>query len=217
MNGQIEMTKKKKYYTVWNGREIGVFSTWEECESHVKGYPRAEYKSFPTLEEAENAFFDEYENYKNVQTNSPTLTEEELKLIGKPILETWCVDAAMSGSTKKMEYRGIDLLKREQVFHRGPYSDATNNIGEFLAIVHALSLMKAKGLSIPIYSDSKIAIGWVKRKKANSQLAATAQNAEVLDLVTRAEKWLAENTYPNKILKWETQAWGENPADFGRK
>jgi ribonuclease HI len=33
----------------------------------------------------------------------------------------------------------------------------------------------------------------------------------------RAEKWLLSNEFSNEILKWETKAWGEIPADFGRK
>lgn len=209
--------KKKKFYTVWNGKEIGVFNTWEECEEQVKSYPNAQYKSFPSLEEAEKAFFDEYENYLNTDTKESKLSPEELKKIGVPVLQSWCVDAAQNGSTKVMEYRGVDYNAKIQVFIAGPFPDATNNIGEFLAIVHALSLMKHRGIALPIYSDSLIAIGWVKRKKANTKLEPTEKNKELLNMVTRAEKWLKENTYTVKILKWETQAWGENPADFGRK
>jgi hypothetical protein len=36
-------------------------------------------------------------------------------------------------------------------------------------------------------------------------------------VVERANKWLHSNTYNNPILKWKTEKWGENPADFGRK
>ena len=99
----------------------------------------------------------------------------------------------------------------------GPYRDGTNNIGEFLAIVHALALLKQHQSDLPVYSDSKTAISWVKKKKANTKVQATAQNKKLLELLLRAEKWLIDNNYPNKILKWETEKWGENPADFGRK
>jgi hypothetical protein len=37
------------------------------------------------------------------------------------------------------------------------------------------------------------------------------------EMIERAEKWLKENRYSNKIVKWETELWGEVPADFGRK
>lgn len=93
----------------------------------------------------------------------------------------------------------------------------TNNIGEFLAIVHALALLHQKGSNIPVYSDSVTAIGWVKKKKANTKLEETSRNAELFDLLDRAENWLKSHVYANPVLKWETTVWGENPADFGRK
>jgi ribonuclease HI len=42
-------------------------------------------------------------------------------------------------------------------------------------------------------------------------------NKDLLELIKRAENWLKENSFRNPILKWETKAWGEIPADFGRK
>lgn len=128
----------------------------------------------------------------------------------------WAVDAACSGNPGPMEYRCIDLQTGQQVFHYGPIH-GTNNIGEFLAIVHGLALLKQKGSNIPIYSDSKIAQKWVRDGKCRTTLAPTSRNAELLGLVARAEKWLATNTYTNPIIKWETKQWGEIPADFGRK
>jgi ribonuclease HI len=80
-----------------------------------------------------------------------------------------------------------------------------------------LAHLKKHNSTLPIYSDSRTAISWVKNKKANTKLEESAGNEEVFDLLERAVKWLQENTYPNKVLKWETDYWGENPADFGRK
>lgn len=45
----------------------------------------------------------------------------------------------------------------------------------------------------------------------------TLQNKSVFDLIERAEAWLNANTWQNPILKWDTENWGEIPADFGRK
>ena len=44
---------KKKYYGVKKGKIIGVFETWDECKSSIEGFSGAEYKSFPTYEEAQ--------------------------------------------------------------------------------------------------------------------------------------------------------------------
>jgi ribonuclease HI len=86
-----------------------------------------------------------------------------------------------------------------------------------LALVHALAWLKGRDKSMPVYSDSENAILWVKAGKCRTKLAQTARNAELFDLIARAEKWLSENGVATPILKWDTAAWGENPADFGRK
>jgi ribonuclease HI len=116
-----------------------------------------------------------------------------------------------------MEYQGVYTASKKLIFHMGPFEEGTNNIGEFLAIVHALALCKKENIKLPIYSDSITAISWIKKKKANSKLVSTEKNEKLFDLIERAEKWLKENTYSNQILKWLTQVWGEIPADFGRK
>lgn len=116
-----------------------------------------------------------------------------------------------------MEYRGVDTETGKEIFHQGPFEEGTQNVGEFLAIVHALALLKKQQGDLPVYSDSRNAIGWVKDKEHNSSLVKTTKNEKLFELLDRAVKWLQENTYNNSVLKWETRAWGENPADFGRK
>jgi ribonuclease HI len=127
------------------------------------------------------------------------------------------VDAACSGSPGRLEYRGVDLRSGKEIFHQGPFANGTNNIGEFLAIVHALVMLKKKGSALPVYSDSDTAITWVKAKHCNTRLAADKMNAPLFELIDRAEEWLAEHKKNNPVLKWDTQAWGEIPADFNRK
>lgn len=126
------------------------------------------------------------------------------------------VDAACSGNPGPMEYRGIYLRTGQQIFHFGPVQ-GTNNIGEFLAIVHALALLKKKNSAIPIYSDSRTAQIWVKKKKCKTTLPQTPENQSLHDMIARAEAWLLSNSYSNPIIKWDTDKWGEIPADFGRK
>ena len=128
------------------------------------------------------------------------------------------VDAACSGNPGLMEYRGVIVESGVEVFKKGPFTKGTNNIGEFLAIVHGLALCKQKNKpDLPIYTDSRTAMSWVSKKQCRTNLAFDASNQELLDLIKRAEKWLKTNTYRNPILKWETKSWGEIPADFGRK
>ena len=132
-------------------------------------------------------------------------------------MQSIAVDGAGNNMTGTVEYQGVFTETKTLLFHQGPFEGGTNNIVEFLAIVHALAYCKKHGFSYPIYSDSKTAISWVKKKVANTKVEITSKNKEIIALITRAENWLKENTYTNKILKWETKAWGEIPADFGRK
>lgn len=208
---------KKKFYVVWKGHQTGVFSSWDVCKKHITNFAGAQYKSFSSKSEAEKALQGNYEDYIGEKTKKPTITKEELNSYGKPILDSLSVDAACSGNPGKMEYRGVDTKTKIQLFIQGPFEMGTNNIGEFLALVHGLSYLKKQGLQMPIYSDSKIAISWVKKGQCRTSLPITSENKPLFDLVKRAEKWLQNNTYTNKILKWETKAWGEIPADFGRK
>jgi len=145
------------------------------------------------------------------------LSAAELKRIGEPNLYSIAVDAASSGNPGRMEYRGVDTQTGKLLFHQGPYQQGTNNVGEFLALVHGLAYLKKEGSDRAIYSDSRIAIGWVHKKKCGTKLAPHSSNKILFELIVRAETWLRLNTYSTSILKWETKIWGEIPADFGRK
>jgi len=209
---------KKKFYVVWKGKKTGVFTSWNVCKRQIDGFEKAEYKSFPTLEEAEIAFKKSYADYKGVNTKKPKLTSKDLEKYGKPILESFAVDAACSGNPGRMEYRGVFTKTKKEIFKKGPFLKGTNNIGEFLALVHGLAYLKKKNREdVLIYSDSRIAISWVRQKKCKTKLQFDASNADLKDLILRAEHWLKSNSYKNPIVKWETKAWGEIPADFGRK
>lgn len=219
------MAKSKKYYVVWEGVTPGIYDSWDKCQLQIKGYPAARYKSFKTMEEAEAAFRGNVSDHIDTRvlakgqapssgsskpTASPAMYKNEI------VWDSISVDAACSGNPGVMEYQGVDTKSKYPFFHQ-KFELGTNNIGEFLAIVHALALFKKEGKSTPIYTDSRNAMIWVKNKKCKTTLVKNARTAIVHELITRAETWLKTNTYNNCILKWETEKWGEIPADFGRK
>lgn len=212
------MAKKEKFYVVWYGNPAGIFGSWKECQLSIKGVKGAQYMAFESFAEAKKAYNKEYADYRGKGgKRKKALSEEEKKNIGEPNLYSISVDAASSGNPGKMEYRGVDTQTKQQLFHQGPFEQGTNNIGEFLALVHGLAFLKQNKSDRLIYSDSRIAIGWVKKKKCNTKLKRSSKNEKLFKLITRAESWLQKNTYATKIVKWETKAWGEIPADFGRK
>ena len=213
------MAKKQKYYVVWFGNPTGIFNSWEKCKKAIAGISGAQYKSFDSLKEAKLAYSKEYKDYKGKATGKKrkTITAAQRAAIGEPNLYSISVDAASSGNPGKMEYRGVDTQTGKQLFHQGPFQQGTNNIGEFLALVHGLAFLKQRNSDRIIYSDSRIAMGWVRRKKCNTKLKPSAKNRSLFELISRAESWLKANTYTTKVVKWETKVWVEIPADFGRK
>jgi len=209
--------KKKKYYAVWKGHHTGVFESWDDCKAQISGFDGAQYKSFETFEAAKQALKGNYKDYILKGKFKSELTDAQLKKIGQPNYNSISVDAAVSGNPGKMEYRGVDTKTKKVLFKQGPFEEGTNNIGEFLAIVHGLALLKQKNSDRIIYTDSKTALSWVKKKSCNTKLERNPKNDQLFGLVERAIQWLKSNQYSTVIVKWETKAWGEIPADFGRK
>lgn len=206
-----------KFYVVWKGHNPGVYDNWDDCRRQVEGCQEAKYKAFPTREEAVEALEKGHETYIRPASRKPAAPTVKKSFTGKVIENSLAVDAACSGNPGNMEYRGVYTATGHVLFHKGPFKKGTNNVGEFLALVHGLALLKQNNSDLPIYSDSANAIKWVKNKKSKTLLARCPENEELFDLLERAEKWLRNNTYTTPILKWETGEWGEIPADFGRK
>lgn len=212
------MGKQQKYYVVWVGVNPGIYHSWTECQLQTKGYKGAKYKSFESLEDAEHALNAPPEAYvkRGVAKKESAAVPADRVYPAAVLQNSLAVDAACSGNPGMMEYRGVYVGNGQQIFHFGP-TYGTNNIGEFLAIVHGLALMKQKGIEMPIYSDSVNALNWVKQKRCKTKLPRNAQTEELFKLIERAERWLQNNSYTTPLLKWETKKWGEIPADFGRK
>ena len=209
---------QQKFYVVWIGVNPGVYDSWEACKQQVEGWKGAVYKSFDTRQEAEEAINLPPENFieKKSAGHKGGRKKSEKPIPPEVIRQALAVDAACSGNPGQMEYRGVYLGDMEEKFHFGPIL-GTNNIGEFLAIVYALALYKSRGLDWPLYSDSRNAIDWVQKKQCRTKLERTPQTEAVFERIESAERWLRENSFRNRIIKWDTKKWGEIPADFGRK
>lgn len=206
---------KQKFYVVWAGVTPGIYSSWTECQLQTKGYEGAKYKSFDTRAEAERAFASSPYQYIGKKAKQNPMKRPDF-YPSAVIPNSLAVDAACSGNPGAMEYRGVHVASGQQLFHFGP-TKGTNNIGEFLGIVHGLAYLKQKGYEMPIYTDSVNAMKWVKAKQCKTKLPRTKDTEEVFRLIERAEIWLKTHTYTTPVFKWETKEWGEIPADFGRK
>ncbi len=212
------MGKAQKVYVVWVGREPGIYHTWEACEKQVKGYVGARYKSFATHQLAQEAFASPIHSTSTVVKNVVRPVRRPSKLVAsRPTGPALVVDAACSGVPGPVEWRGLSLATMDEVFHSLVYQYGTNNVGEFLAIVQGIRWLVDRSKKWPIYSDSANAILWVKKKHCNTNLVQTAANTKLFAAIEDAELFLSNTKHGISIKKWETQCWGENPADFGRK
>lgn len=217
----------KKYYVVWVGREPGVYDDLQDALEQVEDYAGASFKSYASPEEAAAAYRkgtakEDINELGNLlldaqRKNIPASGKKDYMTNPEVDLNGWAVDAACAGNPGKMEYRGVELMTGRELFRVGPFEESTNNIGEFLAIVHALSLMYQRGERHTIYSDSVTGMSWVRNRKVKTQLERNAKTEKSFKLIERALSWLNTHSYDVKIRKWETERWGEIPADFGRK
>lgn len=212
--------QRKKYYVVWQGRHTGVFDSWDDAREQVEGFPEAKFKSFPDQQSAVAAFrgssAEQLDIIAAIASHKPSAVNYEA--FPEIILDAVAVDAACSRNPGPVEYQGVVVGTGERLFRIGPLAGGSNNLGEFLAIVHALAMLNRDGQPHrAIYSDSRTALAWVRNRHAKTSIAPDGTNARILDMVRRAEAWLASHTFSNPILKWNTDLWGEIPADFGRK
>ena len=217
-----------KFYVVWNGVHPGVYDNWDDAREQITNYPGALYKSYPSAESAAAAYRKGYERTEKAELSNlldnagrhrPHTRSSAPDWRTNPEIDmnAWAVDAACSGNPGNVEYRGVELATGRQLFHVGPIPEGTNNLGEFLAIVHALALMEKSGDWHPIYSDSVSGMAWVRNRIIKTTLPETPANARLFDMLRRAIAWLNTHTYPVAVMKWDTPRWGEIPADFGRK
>jgi ribonuclease HI len=206
-----------KFYVVWIGRKSGLYTSWDETAKQVNGFPGAKYKSFESRAQAEAAFRGNWQDYYQTGLPKPARPLELGQQPSPPRLPSLTVDASCIGVPGPTEYRGVDTETRQELFRSEIYQHGTNNVGEFLAIVDGLIWLAERTDPRPLYSDSATALTWIKQKICRTTLTWSARNARLKERVADAESWLASHTYTTPILKWETDLWGENPADFGRK
>lgn len=210
----------RKFYVVWKGHSPGIYDSWEECKLQVEGFPGAEYKAYSDQESATRAFRGDYREAVKLIKSIARHQGESVNYDAIPeiVKDSIAVDGACSGNPGPMEYRGVDVMTGAEIFHVGPLEDGTNNVAEYLALIHVLAFLKKTGNDhTVVYSDSVTAQSWVRNRGHKSKLTRTARNGKIFDMLQRADAWIQNNVSHNRVLKWDTDRWGEIPADFDRK
>ena len=127
---------KSKFYAVKVGRNRGIFYTWDECKAQVDGFPGAKYKSFQSLEEA-NEFLGLISNLNSeVKIN---IDKPEKKKTFK-VFSSDSVNAIRSKAKVKVytEYVDYNILKEEYdfiAFVDGSYDKVTKTYGSGIVVL----------------------------------------------------------------------------------
>ncbi|MFF2482929.1 ribonuclease H [Paenibacillus sp. NPDC058071] len=223
-----------KHYVVWVGKQPGIYAVWKDCQEQVNGYPEAKYKSFASKQEAEKAFRDGWQRHwgkgsggstgGGKTTTAKAATSYRSKAAAVPLeqnkeidYDSISVDVGTHGNPGPVEYKGVDTQTGEVLFYVGPIPNGTNNLGEFIAVVHALDYLHKQGSGKTIYSDSRTALAWIRNRKIASTLKRDESTKRIWELADWALNWLNSHPFTNRIEKWNTEEWGEIRADFGRK
>lgn len=209
-------SSKQKWYVVLKGRTPGIYTKWEDAKAQVFEFTGAAYKSFELKSQAEEAWAKKRFPASDASGQPVSGNSRGSSPVKPPEGPFIVVDASSIRVPGPTEYQGFLMPEKRRLFGVS-IGLATNNIGEFLAIVHALAYLYKHESNLPIYSDSVTALSWVLKKKVKSDLTRDARTEEAWALVDRALQWLNTHQVTNRILKWETEHWGENPADYGRK
>ena len=158
------------FYAVANGRNIGIFLNWTECNHSVKGYKNAMYKKFATRAEAENFIQTNTENHVEFKPDYYVYTDGACSNNGK--------ENALSGIgiffgiddhrniSKKIEDPNVNVRRTvafgddvENVVKTS--GKQTNNTAELNAIIETYYIIEndiVNGKKIVIVSDSEYAI-----------------------------------------------------------
>ena len=155
------------FYAVANGRTIGIFLNWNDCNNSVKKYKNALYKKFNTKEEADNFIkvneknIDDINN--NIQNHNIIVNSKDDNIVFNPDYYVY-TDGACSNNGKDNALAGIGIffgINDNRNISKKIEGKQTNNTAEVSAIIETYYIIEndiLNGKKIAIVSDSEYAI-----------------------------------------------------------
>ena len=131
----------KKVYAVKKGKNTGIFYQWEECRKAVDGYPGAEYKGFPTVQEAKSYLGVADEGENNIPPAGETAGESLLAY----------VDGSYDDTLKKYAFGCVFSLADGRIFTQFGNGDKEQSLqhrnvtGEMLGAMYAVKTAMLNG------------------------------------------------------------------------
>ena len=149
----------KKFYVVWAGRETGVFNDWAYTKKQVDKFPLAKYKSFPTKQEAEQAFAAGGRAKLPHAKPTPSAASSPYQV------QIYCDGACEPNPGKSASGVAVYQESRLSQLWYGLYNaQGTNNSAELNALYQSLLIAReplAQGRTVQILCDSQYAINCV--------------------------------------------------------
>jgi len=158
------------YYAVANGRTIGIFLNWNDCNNSVKGYKNALYKKFDTKQEADNFIkaneknIDDTDNKIQHQNhNNIIMSAKDVDIIYNPDYYVY-TDGSCSNNGRENALAGIGVffgINDNRNISKKIEGKQTNNTAELSAIIETYHIIEndiLNGKQIAIVSDSEYAI-----------------------------------------------------------
>lgn len=154
---------KHKYYAVRQGRQIGIFSSWQECQRQIIKYSGAEYKSFRTKEEA-----DAYLAGDQPRQMPPTISFPDDESVTDIWVDGSCMpqpDGSLRIGWAFLVMRGGQEIHRERGNDIPPDAHQHRNVaGEIMAVLKAVQWCQTQHItSIRIYHDYQGLASWPTR------------------------------------------------------
>lgn len=154
----------KKYYAVKIGKVPGIYDSWEECQANVSGVSGAIFKSFRSLEEAEN-----FLNESDKKSDLDNQNNENYAF----------VDGSFNEKTNTYGYGGFIVINGEKIILNGSGNKVAmaamrNVAGEILGCMAAVEVALVKGLkNLTIYYDYLGIEMWATGKWKRNKLETT--------------------------------------------
>ena len=149
------------YYAVANGRNIGIFLNWNDCNNSVKGYKNAIYKKFDTKEEADNFIQSNDTAIQKQNTIRSNQKDDTIDVIPDYYVYT---DGACSNNGRNNASAGIGIFfgtNDNRNLSKKIEGKQTNNTAELSAIIETYYIIEndiMNGKNIAIVSDSEYSI-----------------------------------------------------------
>jgi len=199
----------QSYYVVWQGHAPGIYQKWPDCRKQIENYPEPRYKKFESLDEANHAYRKGIEHYRKRKSGPQKMSRRAPKFRRDSLL----VHTKVQGESMQIN---ATYLKNNQKIFFVDFQRGNPEIGQFLATVKALKLLRKRSPTMPVYVPSLKVLNAINHKFLYDPYLGQRHihdpwHEKLRECMFAAINWLKRNDYQNPVLHWNSTYWGEPP------